>query len=602
MNQLATALIAVTSVLLLGCDAKPEVTRPLDVTLLHVNDTLSHINEKRLTLDIQDESYRVMVGGAARAINAFEILESQNEHVLRFNTGNIITGNNYFTLFEGDADAAVSKLACFDAIGIGSHDFNAGERALKNFLDLLDRGPCVTDYVGSNIDFKPGSSPLARIKKDETIKEIAIKYIDNEPVGIISINPSLKTKMSSSPNESTKFDKEEKTAQKLINELHKSGINKIVVMSQLGIEKDIELAAKLKGVDVILGAGSHTLMGRVDFIEGASNYEYPLTRQDANGNTVCIAHAWNHYAVVGELQVSWNELGLVSKCAGTSHLLADVPYEVKDNTGEYVKPSSRQVALAMSVLQKSSPLIPVQRDEKADQVIGKFDAQVDRIQSKVIAEVTEDLCLERIPGEGRSKVCSVSTTSQSGSHITPVVAKAFLKAIRTSDAAIQNAGGVRTDIRKGPLTLGDAQNLLPFNNLIIELTMSGSEIKQVLEDAVDYSLSEGGTTGGFPYAAGLRWDLDMGRSINQRIQNLEINSQLENEWVPINDGKTYRIVTNNYIALGRDGYKTFGEVVKDGRYQDTFIYYTQAFVDYARNSKTLSRMSLDEMPIQDLSM
>ena len=47
-----------------------------------------------------------------------------------------------------------------------------------------------------------------------------------------------------------------------------------------------------------------------------------------------------------------------------------------------------------------------------------------------------------------------------------LVAHAFREMAKTSDIAIQNGGGVRTDIAKGDLTMGDAYKLLPFANTL----------------------------------------------------------------------------------------------------------------------------------------
>jgi len=585
--------------LLFGCNSQ-DTGQPLNTTFLHVNDTQSNLAPQRIDLSIQGINMRAQIGGAPRAIHALKQLHGDRTNVIRLHAGNSITGNAFFTLFEGEADADFMKLACFDAIGLGSHDFNAGEVALKSVLDYIAQGSCVTEYLSSNIEFKVGDSPLARIKKDDLVKAVTIKYIDNEPVGIISVIPARKTSQSSSPNPSTKFLKEQKTAQKLIKRLQKSGVNKIVMLSQLGLEADIELASKLKGIDVIIGSGSHTLMGEFDNIGLKATTNYPLRHIDADDNLVCIAHAWHHYAGVGELHVSWNAAGEVSSCEGQAHLLIDTPHSVKNTEGKYVPISPSQKRIALNALTALSPLIPAQADSKAESVLGQFESRIERTQSNVIAKVKQNLCLERIPGQGYSKLCDVTETNTQGSHITSIVAKAFLQATRTSDISIQNAGGVRSDIKRGDLTLGDAHNLLPFGNVLVELSMTGDEIKQVLEDAVTYSVSEGGTTGGFPYAAGLRWNLDMTKAANKRISKVEINPRLESEWQAIKPSQTYQVVTNNYIAQGRDGYKTFGAIIKDGRYRDTYIYYTQAFVDYARKVKNLDRPPAAEMSIQKL--
>ena len=95
-----------------------------------------------------------------------------------------------------------------------------------------------------------------------------------------------------------------------------------------------------------------------------------------------------------------------------------------------------------------------------------------------------------------------------GSDISNLVAHAFRDMAKASQIAIQNGGGVRIDIGKGDLSIGDAYQLLPFANTLVELDMSGAEIHEVLEDALDLALKPDGSSGAYPYAAGLRWDVD----------------------------------------------------------------------------------------------
>ena len=78
-------------------------------------------------------------------------------------------------------------------------------------------------------------------------------------------------------------------------------------------------------------------------------------------------------------------------------------------------------------------------------------------------------------------------------QVCPLVAAAFLSVVRRADVAIQNAGGCRGSIEGGPFTLNDAHDELPFANTIVALTMSGAQIKAVLEDALHAVFSKGST-------------------------------------------------------------------------------------------------------------
>ena len=114
---------------------------------------------------------------------------------------------------------------------------------------------------------------------------------------------------------------------------------------------------------------------------------------------------------------------------------------------------------------------------------------------------------------------------------------------KTSDIAIQNVGGVRTDIAKGDLTMGDAYKLLPFANTSVKMDMTGAEIKAVLEEALDYALQPDGSTGAYPYAAGLRWHVDVGKPTGERLSKMEFKSCNDSSWSTLDMNKSYRLVT-----------------------------------------------------------
>ena len=139
------------------------------------------------------------------------------------------------------------------------------------------------------------------------------------------------------------------------------------------------------------------------------------------------------------------------------------------------------------------------------------------MQAIKVGVVNENLCLARIPSDTRSKICAPEDTASKGSDISMLVAHAFREMAKASGIAIQNGGGVRTDIAKGDLTRGEAYKLLPFANTLIEMDMMGAEIKKVLEEALDYALQPYGSTGAYPYAAGLRWQVEVSKPAGQRL-------------------------------------------------------------------------------------
>jgi 5'-nucleotidase len=190
-----------------------------------------------------------------------------------------------------------------------------------------------------------------------------------------------------------------------------------------------------------------------------------------------------------------------------------------------------------------------------------------------------------------------------GSDIAPIVAKSFYDLSNRADACIQNAGGVRISIEEGEVTMGTAYTLLPFANTLFEIEMYGSEVKQVLEDALVNYLDNGGSTGSFPYAYGLRYDINTSSEPYERISNLEIKSRQSGEWSAINPETMYVIVTNSYTGGGKDGYVTFGTVQDErGEGVDTYLDYALSFVRYVENltaqGETLAKLPSEDHPIK----
>jgi 5'-nucleotidase / UDP-sugar diphosphatase len=163
-----------------------------------------------------------------------------------------------------------------------------------------------------------------------------------------------------------------------------------------------------------------------------------------------------------------------------------------------------------------------------------------------------------------------------------------LAAAKRADIALQNGGGVRIAMPAGNVTMNTAISMLPFTNVLVELTMTGAEIQAALEDAVSNHLDNKSSDGSHPYAAGLRWNLDMSKPKGQRFSGLQVKNR-SGVWEALNAQRNYVVVTNDFIADGKDGYTTLGVVSKSGRMVNTYLLYTQSFVDYLSGKPALGR-------------
>ena len=236
-------------------------------------------------------------------------------------------------------------------------------------------------------------------------------------------------------------------------------------------------------------------------------------------------------------------------------------------------------------------------DGAAEAILQGYAAQTAVLSEAVIGSAAEVLCLERIPGQGRSSLCDVSDTASRGSDIGNIVALAFRSQSLTSDIALQNGGGVRIDIPAGPVTIGDAYTLLPFSNTLLEVDMTGQQVIDTLEDALDFALNPQGSTGAYHYASGLRWNIDASASKGARFSNVEVKLKGESECSAIDPVRVYKVVTNDFIATGQDGYVTLGEV-SDELKVNTFLDYAQSLVDYVTDVGTLTRLPVEDYSTQ----
>jgi len=580
----------------------------LDLTILHLNDTHSHVEPHSfdydvsgLTLQTTDsngdriDEVGVSYGGYPAITSVIKTIEQQQEHVIKLNAGDAITGTTMYTFFGGRVAAELMNNVCFDAYALGNHDFDNGDLGLANFIDMLNSTACNTPILAANVT-PADTSALA----NGYIQPYTLIERGGQQIGIIGIDIAQKTLVSSSPDAGTTFADEVVTAQAQIDVLSAQGVENIILLTHYGYDNEVALAQAVTGVDVVVGGDSHSLLGDETLTDLGFNVsgEYPTVTTNADGETVCIVQAWEYGRVLGRLDVTFDD-GVVTNCQGSPILPLTGNFTFMQPDAEWWHdpvaldyPDTDTIALTLT---PEDELLVANGDGEAQRIIDEYNALSAEARNTVVGEATEDLCFERYPGQGRSSICDVQNTYLHGSDITAVISKAFLKMTPTADLAIQNAGGVRDDLPQGPITFDTVLTLLPFANTIVEGSMTGQQIVDVLEEALANTLDDGGSTGSYPYAAGLQFDVDASASAGNRISNVLVNPQLEGEWSALDLTASYRVVTNSFVAGGRDGYVTFGDITWD----DTFREYSQALVDYLDQfGGTISKLPYSEYSTQ----
>ena len=579
---------------------------PYTLTLLHVNDHHSHLEPRALAFDVSglaldaapaDGRVSVAYGGYPLITALIEARAAQSDAVLTLHAGDAITGTLYYTLFDGEADAALMNLICFDAFAPGNHEFDHGDAGLAQFLDFLDAGDCRTPVISANVVPHDASPLLGRLQASAVFER------GGRRIGVIGLVIAEKTRISSSPDPETRFLDETETAQGEIDRLRAGGVEHIILLTHQQYANDLTLARALTGVDVIVGGDSHTLLGDRGVLAPLGftpEGPYPTMETNADGDPVCIVQAFEYAQALGELRVSFDESGRVIACSGAPVFPAAASGYSFSRDGADIALSGADAARVRAALDRHGLLHPLEANAESEALLAGFTAQLSQLRETVIGEAAEPLCMVRLPGEGRAEpLCDRTETYEHGAHVSALVAQAFLEREGSADIAIQNAGGVRASIPAGPVTIADVFTVLPFANTLHVLTLSGAEVTETLEEAVAASASGGGA---YPYAAGLRFAVDLSAEPGARISAVEVNSRLAGEWAPINPNAEYKVVTNSFTAGGGDGYGVFARASAQGRVTDTFAEYAQSFVNHVRAraeaGETLSRPDAGIMSTQ----
>ena len=579
-SQLARGMtIVFGSAAVLSCASAPEPmpkNENFELTVLHVNDHHSTLDAKQQTLAWADQEWQVEAGGFPRIGAQIKALRAANDNVLTLHAGDAVTGSLYFTLFGSEADARMMNNVCFDAFTIGNHEFDTGDAGLVKFLQQLGTGQCQTAKLSANIKPEVGESPLTPDNEWQMFKPYTIVERGGEEVAIIGLTIASKTKKSSQPDRSTEFLDELETAQKYIAEVQRQGVEKIVLLTHIQYERDKELVKQLPGVDVIIGGDSHTLLGDFSEFGMKAAGPYPTELTNADGDKVCIGHAYQYSLVVGELKAEFDG-DKIAACGGRPHYLLGDDIQVTDGIVTTYEPIK-------TALKESGVYSFVEPDAELQSILEDYRSKVDDFSAEVIADVPQQICSQQVDRNRRPGCAQVIS---SGAH--RVVAEAFLHSVPEADFAIQNGGGVRSDIAEGDFTVGDAFTVLPFANTLVKLELTGSEFKQAMEEALAYAVSDGGSQGAYPYGAGIRYSVDLTEETGSRVSNLEVWDKGSQSWQPMSARATYILVTNSFIAGGQDGWDTFYRVSERGRARNTGIDYAESLVNYARAQEVLQR-------------
>ena len=153
----------------------------------------------------------------------------------------------------------------------------------------------------------------------------------------------------------------------------------------------------------------------------------------------------------------------------------------------------------------------------------------------------------------RLDALSVSNRTKE-TNIGNFIADVYRKAVG-ADIGLLNGGSVRADLTYNPgvLTMRDVLSILPFNNPVVKVEVSGRLLREILEHGVARS-AEDNEPGRFPQVSGLSFKFDTTRPAGSRVTEILVGGR------PLDEKKIYTLATSDFlVSKGGDGYTMFKE-------------------------------------------
>ena len=495
------------------------------ITILHSNDT--HDNLDPITLsgkDAKGADVKASYGGVARIKTLIDQLTAKSTNPIVLDAGDAFTGTLYGTVYKGATELAYLTAWGVQAQTLGNHEFDGGPAQLAPYLKAA-----TYPVLSSNIDVS--NEPLLK----GLIKPSTVLDVRGEKIGVVGVT-TPETPITSSPGPTVKFLDPVASVQKAVDDLKAQGINKIILLSHLGYDVDTAIAPRLHDIDVIIGGHSHTPLGSYAGVGlPAPQGNDPTVVRNADGNPVLITQAWEYGKFYGDLRVTFDAKG--------------VPVSWKGQT------------IPVTDAYKPNPTL--------DAAVKAFAVPLEAFRKQVVG--TAAILMNGNRTEVRQRETNLGN----------FVADAFLWKTQNSGAVIslQNGGGIRASIEAGQVTTGQVIAVQPFGNTVYLIDLTGAEVTAALENGV--SQWETGA-GRFMQVGGLKYSVDLAKPVGARVSGVQVGNAKDG-YKPIDPAATYRVVTNNFVAGGGDGFNVLKNA-KGARY-DTGIPDYIAFTDYFNSIK-----------------
>lgn len=510
-------LVSMGALLALAACATPITATPpaasqlVRVNLLAINDFHGNLDAPARGAYVVDRANprsnaMTPAGGAPRLATAVKQL-SERPNTIMVAAGDLIGASPLLSsLFHDEPTIEALSQMGLAITSVGNHEFDEGWQELKRMQDggchPKDgcKGP--KPFAGATFEYLAASTWL----EDGTtlFPPYTVRAFDGVKVGFIGLTlEGTPDVITPAAGVGLRFTDEAETVNALVPKLQAEGIQSIVVL---------------------LHEGGFTT-GAQDDCRGLSGAIAEIVPKfDKAVDVVVTGHTNGIYIC----QVDGR---LVTSAGAYGTRVTDISMVIDRQTGDVVGTSAKDIVIAEDAYAEDPAQVAL---------IGEYRKLADPLMKREVGRAAGEITRNR----------NTHGESAMGDIIADAMLATAKKQKPDTAIAFMNPGGIRADIpmNNGVVTFNDIFAVQPFGNDLVVMTLTGSEIERILREQYQptgnniLQVSEG-----FEFA----WRQPAGQPIEIVPGSMKLNG------VPLVPGQPYRIVTNNFLATGGDGFAGF---------------------------------------------
>ena len=508
-------------------------TDSIEAVIIHTNDVHGRILEEKGVI------------GDAKAAAVIEEERSKVENTIVVDAGDAFQGLPISNSTKGEDRANIMNQVGYDAMAVGNHEFDFGmDQAIKYKETLNFPLLSANTYVNG-----------ARVFEASTIVDKTPTVVGDEFVVIGVTTPETAIKTHPKNIEGVTFADPITEVNKVIDEVEARALadnrvyNNYIILAHLGVDATTPVEWRGSTLAEALSQNSKLAGKRVIVIDGHSHTVQSATYGD---------------------NVTYNQTG--------SYL---------NNIGKVTLKSEQLLGEASLI--SAADTASVTPDALITELVNEIKVKYEAENAQVVIENNP------IELNGERSNVRVRETNLGNAVTDAIYAYGQTGFSNKTSLAVTNGGGLRATIAKDqPVTKGDIIAVLPFGNIISQITVTGQQIQDMFTKSLSsalqtdketgkFLLDENGAplfeaSGGFLQISGATVFYDPTLPVKERVLLIGILNPETGEYDDLDLEKTYYLATNDFLAAGGDGYTMLGGAREEGPSMDS------VFADYLKTA------------------